>query len=58
MSIGFRKIKTKWSSTPGIRDRKVALSLTRMAKVHIGVLLTVLLFSLVYLVQVNALATK
>lgn len=58
MSIGFRKIKTKWSSTPGIRDRKVALSLTKLAKVHIGVLLTVLVFSLVYLVQVNALATK
>jgi len=58
MSISFRKIKTKWSSTPGIRERKVALSLTKCAKAHVGVLLTVAVFSLVYLVQVNALATK
>lgn len=58
MSISFRKIKTKWSSTPGIRDRKVALSLSKLAKVHVGVLLTVLVFSLVYLLQVNALATR
>lgn len=58
MSISFRKIKTKWSSTPGIRDRKVALSLSKLAKVHIGVLLTVFAFSLVYLLQVNALATR
>lgn len=58
MSLSFRRIKTKWSSTPGIRDQKVALSLSKLAKVHIGVLLTALVFSLVYLVQVNALATK
>ncbi|MBI4600009.1 hypothetical protein HY732_03735 [Candidatus Uhrbacteria bacterium] len=58
MSISFKKIKTKWGSTPGIRDRKVAMSLSKLAKAHVGVLLTVLGFSLVYLVQVNALATK
>lgn len=34
------------------------MSLTKCAKAHVGVLLTVAVFSLVYLVQVNALATK
>ena len=58
MSIGFRKVKTKWSSTPGIRDHKVALSSGKLAKAHACVLLTVLAFSLVYLIQVNTLATK
>jgi cell division protein FtsL len=41
-----------------MRDHKVAVSMTRMVKVHIGVLLTAAIFSLVYLVQVNAMATK
>ena len=58
MSISFRKIKTKWSSTETIKNTKIALSESKLSKVQTGVLLTVALFAVVYLIQVNALATK
>lgn len=41
-----------------IKQQKIALSSTKCAKVHAGVLLTVLILSVVYLVHVNALATR
>lgn len=58
MSISFKKIITKWSATDMVRKQKIALSATKLAKVHVGVLLTLAVFSLVYLIQVNTLATK
>ncbi len=58
MSISFKKIKAKWAGSPLIKQQKIALSSTKCAKVHAGVLLTVLILSVVYLVHVNALATR
>lgn len=58
MSISFKKIKSKWTSTEIIRNQKIALSSHKLSRAHIGVLLTIAVFSLVYLVQVNTLATK
>lgn len=58
MSISFRKIKTKWTSTETMRKQKVAVSCNKLSKAHAVVLLTLALFSVVYLISVNALATK
>lgn len=58
MSISFRKIKTKWTSTETMRKQKVAVSSNKISKAHAGALLTLALFSVVYLISVNALATK
>lgn len=58
MSISFKKLKSKWSATDIVRKQKIALSATKLAKVHVGVLLTLAAFFVVYLVQVNTLATK
>ncbi|MBI4252959.1 hypothetical protein HY623_02125 [Candidatus Uhrbacteria bacterium] len=58
MSISFKRIKSKWTSTEAIRSQKIALSCHKLSRAHIGVLLTIAVFSLVYLVQVNTLATK
>ena len=41
-----------------MRNAKIALSSSKLAKVHIGILLTLGVFFVVYLVQVNTLATK
>lgn len=58
MSISFKKLKSKWLATDIVRNQKIALSATKLAKVHVGVLLTLAAFFVVYLVQVNTLATK
>lgn len=58
MSISFRNLKTKWTSTETIRNQKIAVSANKLSKVHAGVLLTVAACALVYLVSVNALATR
>ncbi len=58
MSISFRKLRAKWSSTETMKNQKIAFSQNKLAKVHAGILLTVSLFSVVYLIQVNTLATK
>lgn len=58
MSISFRKIKTRWTSTEIMRKQKVALSCNKLSKTHAVALLTLALFSVVYLISVNALATK
>lgn len=41
-----------------MRKQKVAVSCNKLSKAHAGVLLTLALFSVVYLISVNALATK
>lgn len=41
-----------------VKQQKIALSSTKCAKVHAGVLLTVLILSVVYLIHINTLATR
>ncbi|MEK7123027.1 MAG: hypothetical protein AAB855_04195, partial [Patescibacteria group bacterium] len=58
MSLSFKKIISKWSASEALQKQKIALSATKLHNVHIGVLLTLGAFFVVYLVQVNTLATK
>ncbi|MDO8571993.1 MAG: hypothetical protein Q7R79_04910 [bacterium] len=58
MSIGFRHLKTAYSRTPIVRERQSAILKDRQIFVNTLLLLTVFLFGILYLVQINSLATK
>ncbi len=58
MSIGFKKTTLKLFRPQLLEQRKASQSKNKQWKYNVGLLLTVLLFSVVYLVQVNALSTK
>lgn len=58
MSIAFLTLKNAFARPAIIRDRKDGKALVSSLSLNLGLLLTLLLVSVFYLVQVNTLSTK
>lgn len=58
MSIGFRRVKEQFIRTKAVADHCAQGSRDQQKKINVALFLTLCVLSVLYLVQVNTLATK